>query len=179
MPASIEDLLYSLFGPGKEDPTKRLSQDVLTQGGQARADRHNQDLPAEIRQSQDNQDWDHYLVGNEMAGPQFPLKERIGAVLPMVAHEVARPFISPDNKGIALSDLIGPTGGNTRIGSGDQITGILNRVTNPSGDQPTWISEGPGAGGAAAEPSVGFGGALRNLLMLYRGATAGKTPGSK
>jgi hypothetical protein len=128
-------------------------------------DRHNQRLPPEERYSQENQDLDHYLVGNEMAGPQHPTWERIGAVLPMVGHELARPFLSSSNKGI------GPNG----LFSGKQLSQVLNNVLGGD-DEPVWISEGEGAGGAAAEPPVGLSGALRNLKMLYRGATGGQLP---
>ena len=125
----------------------------LAPGVQARADRHNQSLPASVRQSQRNQDWDHYLVGNEMAGPQFPIHERIGAALPAIGHEIARPFIA----------------------SSPKLVEALNKIFGtPS--EPVWIPKGAGAGGAAAEPPVDLAGALRNLKMLYRGATEGATP---
>ena len=125
----------------------------LDAGVQARKDRHNQSLPPEVRQSQRNQDWDHYLVGNEMAGPQFPLHERPGAVLPAVGHEIARPFIS----------------------SSPMLVDALNKMFGTP-DQPVWIANGSGAGGAAAEPPVDLAGAFRNLKMLYQGATEGTTP---
>ena len=127
--------------------------DRLAPGAKARADRHNQGLPAEERGSQFNQDWDHYLVGNEMAGPQYPMWQRLGAVAPMVGHEIARPLI-------AKSKL---------------VTDSLNRVVG-SEDQPVWVGEGAGAGGAAAEAPPDVAGALRNLKMLYRGASGGVTP---
>ena len=131
----------------------RAGQSALERGMQARADRHNQSLPPEIRQSQYNQDWDHYLVGNEMAGPQFPLHERLGAIAPAIGHEIVRPLIS----------------------GSPALTDTLNKLFGtPS--EPVWISEGAGAGGAAAEPPVGVGGALRNLSMLYQGATLGRAP---
>jgi len=125
----------------------------IVPGVRARAARHNQNLSPEERGSQYNQDWDHYLVGNEMAGPQYPLWQRLGAVIPMVGHELLRPAIS----------------------SSKTVSDALNSVFG-SKDQPVWIREGSAAGGAAAEPPVGIGGALRNLSMLYRGATEGTTP---
>ena len=128
-------------------------EEKLRRALQGRADRHNQALPPEVRGSQLNQDLDHYLVGNEMAGPQYPLWQRLGAIVPAVGHEIARPIIS----------------------ASPAVESGLNRIFG-SEDQPVWIREGAGAGGAAAEPPVSLSGALRNLHMLYKGATEGDLP---
>jgi len=144
------------------------SPNWLAEGTQARADRHNQALPPEVRGSEYNQNYDHYLVGNEMAGPQYPLYERLGAVIPAVAHEVVRPLLSPDNTGLQLTPSL-------NVGSSAQIMNALNKVFGTP-DEPVWINKGEGAGGAAAEKSNGLSDIVRNLTWLYRGATGGETP---
>lgn len=153
--------------PETPAPTESIGEEAahrLARAVQGRADRHNQSLPPEVRGSQINQDLDHYLVGNEMAGPQYPMWERVGAVLPAVGHEVMRPLISA-NPSIGFG-----------IGPSIRLVDVLNKVFGAR-DQPAWIAEGAGAGGAAAEPPVSLAGAIRNLQMLYRGATSGPLPG--
>lgn len=151
------DALVSAMAPAAgaqpAQPSPEEIQARLNRATQGRVDRHNQNLPPEVRGSQMNQDLDHYLVGNEMAGPQYPMWQRLGAIVPMVANEAVRPFQT------------NPT-----------LVSALNRVFGTK-DQPVWLNEGAGAGGGATEGGQGVSGAIRNLQMLYRGATGGALPG--
>jgi hypothetical protein len=150
----LKALLDKALGRQDKTPAEVTADEQrFAPGVQARVSRHNQNLPPEERASQYNQDWDHYLVGQEMAGPQNPIWTRVGAILPAVGHEAMRPAIAQS----------------------PALVNALNKVFGTP-DEPVWIAQGAGAGGAAAEPTPTMEQSLRNLLMLYRGATEGTTP---
>jgi hypothetical protein len=177
-PSLLDRLLERLWkrsgdqAPVRPTPDAEVERELVQQG---RVDRHR---PG-VERDQENADADHYLVGREMGGPQNPMHERIGAALPFIAAELARPLTAPaakptngyDPNALMLSKTGQPAKESDEGDSG--LVDALNQLLSTP-DQPIWLKKGES--GALAEPYTGPRETVRNLEMLARGATGAQPP---
>jgi hypothetical protein len=155
--------------PVRPTPDAEVERELVQQG---RVDRHR---PG-VERSQENADADHYMVGREMGGPQNPMHERLGAVLPFIAAELARPLTAPAAKptnGWDPNALMMAKTGQPAKESDEGLADALNQLLSTP-DQPIWIPKGES--GALDEPYTGPRETLRNLEMLARGAAGAQPP---
>lgn len=156
MPASLEDLIAKILGPGKVS-------DNRVRAWQGADSRHNMALPPEERNSRSNELLDHYSVGADL-GPVM------GPILGVAQEAVGRPLLSryPD----LANDLL-PSVFNFKTES-NKRPGAIDPYTKPT------LSDAATNLASTVSGSLDWYPQLQRLLGLTQQETmGGKTPGRK
>lgn len=137
-----------------------------------RIPRHDPRQPDSVRTDPTVIDTDHWLNGNDIAGPQFPLWQRVGAIAPTLAYEAARPLV------FSKTPLMVPTPAGPVMLPVHRTGEAINKVMTALGlaNKGEKAIDFGGSGVSEAEQAPDLAGTLRNLQMTVRGAMAGPLP---